>query len=83
MKFKLADDVRKQLERLARRTKRDPNDILRELLRKEHEEFWTLLGGKPDKPVIPPQRFLTPPPGPGERPAWGRIVMKPKSRTKD
>jgi hypothetical protein len=71
--MKLASDVRKELERLARDTKSDPNDILRELLVIWREGWWKLVQGKPDV-VILPQLFLNKPAG--EPPPWGRIVMK-------
>jgi hypothetical protein len=77
--MKLASDVRKELERLARDTKSDPNDILRELLVIWREGWWKLVQGKPDV-VILPQLFLNKPGG--EPLPWGRIVMKPESSPK-
>jgi hypothetical protein len=77
MSFRLAKDVRKELERRSRVTKRDPNEILRELLEmpgKEPREPGQ--GGPADKTVVPAQRFYTP--ARGDRPPWGRIVMRRK-----
>lgn len=80
MSFELAEDVRAELERLARITKRDPNDILRELLEmppipKRKPDGLSAAGGMTTP--LPPQFFDTPK---GDRPPWGKIVMKPKKK---